>query len=402
MRIAKALFLMLLLLAMGLSSVDVANAQNSKAWSIVATYQIPDNASGLAWDGTWLYCGIYGTGGGNIYRINPTTGAYTLQCTGPQTNAYGLTFDGTNLVTTDHPSNPAKAIKFTLSGTLVSQFNLPAQYVSGIAYDNGNYWVSRYYPDPSVIYKVNASGTVLRQFTAPDNQPWDLCLQGSNLWMADYWGDRLYQIDTTTGTMVDSHASQGVDPAGIVWDGQYLWYCDEGASNTYDLLYKVDLSGAGTPVIHLPVTAYDYGNVTLNTPTTWNCVVENTGTADVVISGVTISGSTELVCNATYPVTIPPATQTTLPFVYTPTATGPLSALARISSNDPVHPTTDVNIIGYGVISGPDILLPETSHNFGSVRVNAYTRWFMAITNAGSSALTISSISSSESHFHCR
>jgi hypothetical protein len=399
MRIAKALQAVLLLLSLVVLFSDTTVAQESKAWSIVATYQIPNDASGLAWDGTYLYCGIYGSNGSNIYRINPTNGSYTLQCTGPQEDTYGLTFDGTNLVTTDHPSNPAKAIKFTLAGALVSQFNLPAQYVSGIAYDAGNYWVSRYYPDPSVIYKVDGTGAVLRQFTAPDNQPWDLCLQNEFLWMADYWGDKLYKIDTTTGLSVESHASEGVDPAGIVWDGQYLWYCDEGGSSSYDRLYKVDLLGIGTPVITIPVTTYDYANVVINTSSTWNCVVSNTGTANLVLNSISFSGSPYLTCGATFPITIPPSTQTTLPIVYAPTATGPLSATAQVSSNDPIHPTSTLTLNGYCVNSGPDIYVAASTHDYGSIRLSANKRWYLTIQNMGSNALMITGITSSDPRF---
>ena len=39
-------------------------------WTIVATYAIPEGASGLAWDGTSLYCGR----GVGIIVAGPTTG----------------------------------------------------------------------------------------------------------------------------------------------------------------------------------------------------------------------------------------------------------------------------------------------------------------------------------------
>jgi hypothetical protein len=119
--------------------------------------------------------------------------------------------------------------------------------MSGIAYDDGDFWVATYYPDPATIYKVDDTGSILQQFTAPDDQPWDLCLENDNLWMADYWGDTLYKIDPSTGNLLESHSSEGVDPAGIVWDGTYLWYCDNGIDYTDDYLYKIDLAGAGTP-----------------------------------------------------------------------------------------------------------------------------------------------------------
>ncbi|MDP6693881.1 MAG: hypothetical protein QF444_06090, partial [Phycisphaerales bacterium] len=43
-------------------------------WTIVDSYTIPEGASGLAFDGTDLYCGIYGADGGRVYRINRDSG----------------------------------------------------------------------------------------------------------------------------------------------------------------------------------------------------------------------------------------------------------------------------------------------------------------------------------------
>ncbi|MBM3436881.1 MAG: hypothetical protein FJY07_11765, partial [Bacteroidetes bacterium] len=40
-------------------SVLNAETDDPKDWSIVATYTIPGKASGLAWDGAFLYFGIY-------------------------------------------------------------------------------------------------------------------------------------------------------------------------------------------------------------------------------------------------------------------------------------------------------------------------------------------------------
>ncbi|MBE3142087.1 MAG: hypothetical protein IMZ53_16050, partial [Thermoplasmata archaeon] len=77
----------------------------SRIWSIVATFPIIADASGLAYDGTYLYCGIYGVSGNNIYRINPQTGSYSLLFTGPQEDAYGLTYDGQYLWVVDHPGS---------------------------------------------------------------------------------------------------------------------------------------------------------------------------------------------------------------------------------------------------------------------------------------------------------
>ncbi len=218
-------------------------------WSILATYSIPEGAAGLAYDGAYLYCGIYGANGDEVYKIDPDTGDYSLLFNGPQEDAFGLSYDGVYLWTTDHPgssSTPAVAMQLDMSGNLISQFDLPDHYMSGIAYDSGDFWVATYYPEPAIIYKVDSTGSIIKQFTAPDDQPWDLCLENNNLWMADYWGDTLYKIDPSNGNLLESHSSEGVDPAGIVWDGSYLWYCDNGIDYNYDYLYKVALSASIT------------------------------------------------------------------------------------------------------------------------------------------------------------
>jgi len=141
----------------------------NKAWSIIATYPIPEGASGLAYDGSNLFCGIYGANGDEIYQINPNTGSYQLKFNGPQGDAFGLTYDGQYIWTTDHPgssSTPAIAMQLDMNGNLISQFDLPDHYMSGIAYDAGDFWVAAYYPDPATIYNVDDSGSILDQFTA--------------------------------------------------------------------------------------------------------------------------------------------------------------------------------------------------------------------------------------------
>ncbi len=384
-------------------SQDVAGgAARGTQWTIVATYSIPEGASGLAYDGTYLYCGIYGANGSEVYRIDPDTGDYSFQFSGPQGDAFGLTYDGQYLWTTDHPggsSDPAVAMQLNWNGTLRAQFDLPDHYMSGIAHDNGDFWVARYYSDPGYLYKVDTGGTILDEFTAPDNQPWDLCMENGNLWMADYWGDMLYKINPATGGLLESHPSEGVDPAGIVWDGQFLWYCDNGEGGV-DYLYKVDLQGGGAPQIIIPVTSHDFGPISIGDSATWYMTVQNTGTADLNISGVTFDPRDDLSSPDSFPVIIPPAGSDQLAVVYAPDDFAPLDATATVSSNDPIHPEEEITLTGHGVYPGPAINVLEDEHDYGPVRVNAHTRWFMEIRNHGNELLTIDNILIDDAHFY--
>ena len=106
--------------AIVLSSTDVYASERgwTTGWTIVDSYTLPEDASGLAWDGADLYCGIYGVNGRNIYRINPDTDAYSLAFIAQQEDAFGLIYDG------------------------------------------DDFWVSRYYEDPGHLYKLTNTGTI--------------------------------------------------------------------------------------------------------------------------------------------------------------------------------------------------------------------------------------------------
>ncbi len=382
--------------------VTLLTASAAADWTIVETFAIPESASGLAWDGTWLYTGIYGVDGGRVYRIDPTDGTATLLFTGPQEDAFGLTFDGTHLWTTDHPgssSTPAVAMQLDFSGNLVSQFDLPAHYMSGIAYDGGDFWVARYFEDPSRIFRVDDAGAVLDEFQAPDNQPWDLCIENGFLWMADYWGDALYKIDPATGAMLESHPSEGVDPAGIVYDGRYLWYCDNGEGGN-DFLYKVDLDGGGTPQIDIPAGTFNYGLIEIGDVSTYQLLVRNTGDGLLTLDGVTFDPAQDLSCPAKFPIDIPAADSVQIPLEFAPTVFGPLDATAIVHSNDPVHPQDTIALTGHAVYADPTIDVSSSAHDYGAVRAGAHTRWFLRIENRGNQLLTIDDLAVNSARFY--
>ncbi len=380
-----------------------AGNRGAEGWTIVASYPIPEGASGLAWDGTNLYCGIYGSDGGRIYRIDPSTGVYTPQFFGDHEDAFGLTYDGQYLWTTDHPgssTSPATALQLDWNGNIIGQFDMPDHYMSGIVYDKGDFWVSRYYPDPGHLYKVNDSGTVLHQFDGPDDQPWDLTIENGNIWIADYWGDTLYCVDPITGSVISSNPSEGIDPAGIVWDGQYLWYCDNGDNWDEDILYKVDLQGGGSPEIIITDSTHEFGNVAIGDSLLWNVSISNTGTADLIISDITFTPDIDLTCTILLPVVVQVGKNVQLPIEYSPTAFGPLDAIATVISNDPIHPNEQLTITGHGVYPEPTIDIAAVKHDFGQVRNGAHTRWFIDVTNQGELPLVIDTVTSNNELFY--
>ncbi len=136
------LWLVFMTVAIQITAQEANKSPNS--WTIVASYTLSGRASGLAWDGTYIYYGIYGVNGDQVYKFNPANGVSVLQCTGTFGDSYGLTYKAPNLVNTDHvtsPSIPATAIEFNMSGTTTATLDLPAHNISCTAYDAGIYLV---------------------------------------------------------------------------------------------------------------------------------------------------------------------------------------------------------------------------------------------------------------------
>ena len=366
----------------------------SKDWTIVDTYSIPGKASGLAFDGTYIYSGIYGSNGDKIYRFDPATGNSQLLFSSPTIeDCFGLTWDGQYLWTTDHAgssSQPAQAFQLDLSGNLISQFDLPDHYMSGIAFDNNDFWVCTYYPDPSTIYKVDAGGAILESFQAPGDQPWDICLENENLWIADYYDNMLYKTDQS-GNILESHPSESPKPAGIVFDGQFLWYVD-GALSSNSTLYKINLGGSGTPEIYLPETTHDFGTVTVGDSSIWDMTIYNNGNADLTINYINVASSPPIFYDYPLPVTISPNDFIQISLIYAPPEIGTLNTIITVESDDPVTPWVEVTLTGEAVISGPNINIPITTHSFGNVRTNALVGWIFEIENIGDETLIIEDI----------
>lgn len=394
-----------LLLAMIISSIPMLFANPSPKdgeWTIVETFDIPGKASGLAWDGQYLYFGIYGANGDQFYQFDPTTGNATLLFTHPEIgDSFGMTSDGENLWVINQPSGsttPAQATEVDLSGNTISTINLPDHYMSGIAWDNGNFYVGTYYPNPGMVYHIDENGNILDQFSPPvAEQIWDICIQDEFLWIADYNADLVYKTDLA-GTLIEQHPAENMKPSGIVYDGTYLWYVD-GQLSSPSKLYKIDLGGAGTPVINVPVTSWNFGTVAIGDSAIWNINVQNTGIADLIIENLMIPNAVPIFTYETFPQTIAPGTSISLEITYKPTEVGALSTTITIQSSDPVNPEVELELTGESVISGSAIRILTTQHDYGNVRAGAFTRWLLFVESIGDENLVIETISSNNEAF---
>lgn len=372
-------------------------------WTIESIYPVNSHASGLAWDGEYIYIGSYGGNQGQfIYRFDPSAGTNELYVTAPIGQSFGLTWDGEFLWSIDRGSAslPAWAHKINDQGEIVGQFDLPDTYMSGIAYDQGDFWVATYYPDPGTIYHLTEGGNdeweEVSSFTPPTDQPWDVARHDTVIWIADYNASQLHKLQLD-GTLIATYPGSNYRTSGVVHDGTYLWYVSR-ESNGDSFLYKVNLGGSGTPDISVP-TAFDFGNVTINNTGTWNMVVQNTGDGQLVLEDMSFPDDVPFSVDETFPIEIAPGESFAIEVTFAPTVLGEYEITAILHSNDPSDPATSITLNGTGLESGPWLYTDQDQIDFGVVRFNSSSKEYLFLKNMGDETLEISSIDLSADYF---
>jgi len=239
--------------------------ENAEAVTIseVASFQLPFKkvngtpwgrmCQDLAWDGTYLWCINSDTLGEEnvpeILKIYYDEGAgtgtvedsFNIPGPGEDTQFHkGLTWDGTYLLTAwgeypgriyvIDPESPENATYMTLNFNL--PYGLAYHYVAGGA---GYLWTVA--NDTGYIYKLNRDdGTTagppfnVTPDIGAERKPAGLAFDGEYLWLAAFGkNDKIFQY-TTVGSLVYSFPAytNQPHPTGVTWDddGDYLWYVD--------------------------------------------------------------------------------------------------------------------------------------------------------------------------------
>ncbi len=401
--ICNLVWLMVLIPLWGFTQ-NISPLSEDSDWTIEAIYPVNDYASGLAWDGDYIYIGGYGGNqGAHIYRFDPSDGSHELFFTGPQDQAFGLTFDGEYLWTIDRESpssTPAYALKLDMDGNAVDQFDLPDHYMSGIAFDDGNFWVATYFPNPGTIYHLDASDDpwdTIAYFEPPQNQPWDLARQDQYLWIAEYNESNLHQVELD-GTMVETYPGSNYRTSGVVYDGNFLWYVSR-ESNGDSFLYKVNLTGEGTPQISVP-GSFDFAHVTIHDTKTWEMPIENTGEGDLVINDIMIAESEPFYAEEIFPLTIEPGQSHVVEIQFAPLEIGFYESTLLLETNDPSNPQVDINLNGVGLAPEPYLYTNQENIDYGGVRFKSSSREYLYLQNMGNGLLEISGIHLSDESFY--
>ena len=370
------------------------------AQTVINAVTAPNNASGLAWDGSYLWCGAYGANGDTIYKLDPSNGNILKKLRWLlDADSYGLAFDQGDLWVSDQLSGTDSVYRIdTITGARLHAFPAHKEFMAGLANDGTDLWHCVYYNPNGRAYKIQkTNGVVLDSMNIYElPQPWGATWDGQYLWVCNdgnYGGSHsIYKIDVVLKQIVDSLASPGDRPWGLAWDGTYLWVVAEGTSPTGHVAYQIDLQGGGTPDIEVTPTNYDYGYVPFDTSFSFWLNIANVGDDTLTVDTVYTLSNMFYTTPLSFPFDIADGADTNISVFFSPDTFSYYSTSLLVVSNDPVNETTYVALSGRGVYPDPYLAPHATSNNYGSVRIDCVDDWYLRIVNRGYPALVIDSI----------
>ncbi|MBI4903539.1 MAG: choice-of-anchor D domain-containing protein [Acidobacteria bacterium] len=167
-------------------------------------------------------------------------------------------------------------------------------------------------------------------------------------------------------------------------------------STTTGISLRGSAFSSPVPAIVTPAS-FDFGRVPMNTSRDVPITVRNDGRAQLRIQSVT-SSSTAFQAD---PLNVDPENQAQLLVRVRPASAGVIAGRLTLRTNDPTRGTVTIDVTVTGdAPAGPAIALnPAPPYNFGNVTVGATGSINVTLTNSGTSALTINSLTKSNTAF---
>jgi len=176
---------------------------------------------------------------------------------------------------------------------------------------------------------------------------------------------------------------------------------DTGNPNPSISLDGNGVAAVGLPVVNLPVLSVDYGNVLVGTTKSVYVAIQNTGTTDLNVTGLGLTGSTDFTLPTGTPASyvIAPGRQASIRVNYTPGQAGADAGTLAFTTDDTGNPNPSVSLAGNGEAGVANIVMPVTTYDFGDVVVGTSKSVYIAIQNNGTGDLNVTNVTLAGSAF---
>jgi hypothetical protein len=189
-------------------------------------------------------------------------------------------------------------------------------------------------------------------------------------------------------------ANDGVD---TLWNIEQLSFCDVQGATLYSCTTRAApiLLGIPAPIATVSPVALDFGSLTNNTTSAaQTIIVSNSGSANLVVSGVTLAGtdSTQFAIVSNGCTTVAPAGSCTINVTFNPTSSGVKSAAIGVAYNAAGSPSS-VALTGTGLTPIPVAVVSPASLSFGDQGTGiASAAQAITVSNSGTSNLVVSGL----------
>jgi hypothetical protein len=153
-------------------------------------------------------------------------------------------------------------------------------------------------------------------------------------------------------------------------------------------------SGKNASQLSLSTTSLSYGNVLVNGTSTRAVMLSNSGSSDLTISQVAVSGSGFSASGVAVPATVPPGQSIALQVTYAPAVAGTSTGSVAIAS-DALTTTPTVSLSGTGMNATYSMSLTPSSVSFGNLNVGSSSTQTVQLANTGNSSVTVSQVAAS-------
>ena len=153
-------------------------------------------------------------------------------------------------------------------------------------------------------------------------------------------------------------------------------------------------AGKTASQLSLSTTSLRFGNVLVNGTSTQAVTLNNSGSSDLTISQVAVSGTGFSASGIAVPATLPAGQSMVLEVTYAPKAAGASSGSVAITSDAQV-PTSTVSLSGTGMSATYSMSLTPGSVSFGNRNVGSSSTQTVQLANTGNSSVTVSQVAAS-------
>lgn len=378
----------------------LALAAAAFAVDVVAVYDVPDNTSGLAWDGERIWMGGVGENADLIFAWSPDRQRVTDTLRAPASDCFGLCWFRDRLA---FLSPHRDSTYFIIPHGQVSRIANPYPNMSGLAAADQALWSTSFYDPGRTLLRMDESGRILESLPYSGRHCRDLTFHNGLLFAADRYSHEIRVINPATGRLANAIPTPETDPAGVTSDGRYVWVLDDGEKAGSNRLYKFLVREAGG--MRLSEVSHNFGSVVVDGERVWRLWIYNDGDrAAELVRLESRDGNEDIFIPHVWQnfQTVGPGDSAFLDFTFRP-ASADSAHIYYGLTYDLDRATNWVYLAGRGVSRGRNLSVLDRQLQFQQARTGDFVRLsnlkFLRIDNVGGEPLTIREIRSSNPAF---